>query len=432
MLTRRQVLALAWPVVLAQAATATTGVVDTAVMGRTGDEVDLAAVAVASVAFSFLYWGFGFLRMATTGLVAQAMGAGEAQEARATLLRGLMLGGALGLALIATYPLWQWAALAAFQAPAAAEEGARGYFLARVPGAPAALMGYAVTGYLLGTGRTRELLLLQVWLNACNAGLDLAFVGLLGWGPAGLGAGTALAEWAALGLGLWLVRDGLRPVAGILERKALLALASVNRDVMIRTLALLLAFAWFVNAGAQLGSATIAGNQVLLQFIAVSAFVLDAFAFIAEKEAGEAVGARDPARLGRAIRVTSELSLAGGAAFALLFLLVGPPVIEAMVADPDARQVALAFLPWCVAVPLLGVPAWQLDGVFLGATQGRALRTAALLASGLYVGTDLLLRPLGNAGVWTAFLAMYAWRALSLAVFLPALLREMRSRPSAS
>jgi MATE family multidrug resistance protein len=104
----------------------------------------------------------------------------------------------------------------------------------------------------------------------------------------------------------------------------------------------------------------------------------------------------------------------------------GPPLIEGLVSDPDARQVALVFLPWCAAVPLLGVPAWQLDGVFLGATQGRALRTGALLASGLYIATDLLLRPFDNTGVWTAFLVMYGYRALSLAVFLPALLRELR------
>jgi MATE family multidrug resistance protein len=119
-LTHRQVLSLAWPVVLAQAATATTGVVDTAVMGRTGDEVDLAAVAVASVSFSFLYWGLGFLRMSTTGLVAQARGAGQEEQVRATLLRALMLGAGLGVALIVAYPLWQWAALAAFQAPGTA------------------------------------------------------------------------------------------------------------------------------------------------------------------------------------------------------------------------------------------------------------------------------------------------------------------------
>jgi MATE family multidrug resistance protein len=180
-----------------------------------------------------------------------------------------------------------------------------------------------------------------------------------------------------------------------------------------------------VNAGAGLGDAEAAGNQVLLQFIAVSAFVLDAFAFIAEKETGEAVGARDRARLDRAMRRTSELALGFGVLFSLGFLLLGGPVIRAFIADPAARAVALHFLPWCAAVPVLGVPAWQLDGIFLGATRGRALRNAAVVATALYIGLDLLLADLGNTGVWWAFLGMYLLRAAALLPGLPGLRRAV-------
>ncbi|MEL6473612.1 MAG: MATE family efflux transporter [Pseudomonadota bacterium] len=434
-LTRSRVLALAGPVVLAQAATAMTGVVDTAVMGLYGDKVDLAAVAIASAAFGFIYWGFGFLRMSTTGLTAQAAGGGDDGEAKAVLLRAMLLGGGIGLVLLLLFTPIRWAALAAFEAEANVEALARGYFDARIWGAPALLMSYGITGWLIGRGRTGQLLAFQVVMNGVNIVLDVWFVAGLGWGPAGIGAGTAMAEWIALVFGVWMVRDAFSGAGRLLQADKLAALFVANRDIMIRTLALVFSFAWFVRAGTTLETATVAGNEVLLQFITVSAFVLDSFAFVAEKEAGEAFGARDPDRLKRAMRITSELAIGFGAAIALLYLLGGPLVLNAIIADADARAAALAFMPFCAAVPFIGVPAWQLDGIFLGATRGKALRTAGVISAALYVGTDLLLRPsFGNTGLWAAFLMMYIYRAVCLGAYLPGLLKSLepgaaRARP---
>jgi MATE family multidrug resistance protein len=429
-LQRRDVLALAWPVMLAQAASALPGVVDTAVMGRVGTAVELAAVGVGAVIFSFLYWGFGFLRMSTTGLTAQARGAGETDEVQALLVRGLVIGAALGLGLQLAYPWLRTAALWAFSASPAVEAEAAAYMDARIVGAPAALLGFAVQGWLLGVGRTRALLAYQLVLNGGNAVLDAVFVGSFGWGAAGIGAGTATAEWAAAVVGLGLVWRSLGRPAGLWDRGRLRRLFSANVDVLVRTLALLSAFAWFVDGGAGLGDAEAAGNQVLLQFVAVSAFVLDSFAFIAEKEAGEAVGAGSRARFDRAARVTTELALAAGAGFAALYWIAGGPLIEAVVQDPEARRVALAHLPWCAAVPLVGVPAWQLDGLFLGATRGRALRNAAVVATVAYIGLDLVLRPaFGNAGLWWAFVVMYLLRAVALGAGLPGLRRALGPAP---
>lgn len=339
-LTRKRVLSLAWPVVLAQAATAMTGVVDTVVMGLYGDKADLAAVAIASASFGFIYWGFGFLRMSTTGLVAQASGAGEDAEARAVLIRALGLGAVIGLALVVLFPPIRWAALAAFEAEADVENLARGYFDARIWGAPALLMTFGITGWLIATGRTGQLLAFQVVMNVVNAGLDTWFVAGLGLGPAGIGAGTAIAEWTALVFGLFLIRGALRNSARLLDPNRLKALFAANRDIMIRTLALVFSFAWFVRSGTTQSTAIVAGNEVLLQFITVSAFVLDSFAFVAEKEVGEAYGAKDRQRLRRAIRITSELAIAFGAATALLFLFAGGPVIDLFVRDVDARAAA--------------------------------------------------------------------------------------------
>ena len=428
-LTRSHVLALAWPIVLAQAATATTGVVDTVVMGRFGSAVDLAAVSIGAVSISFVYWSFGFLRMSTTGLTAQAEGARDHVESRAVLLRAAVIGLALGVGLILLFPLIRAVALGAFQAEATVELHATGYLNARIWGAPAALIGFAINGWLIGTGRTRALLVLQIVLNGVNAALDTWFVAGLNLGPAGIGAGTAIAEWVALGVGLWMVRSQLRPVAHLFERTRMLALLAANRDLMIRTLALLFSFAWFINSGARAGTAELAGNEVLLQFITVAAFVLDAFAFVAEKEVGEAFGARDPVRLRRAVRLTTEFAFGFGLAFSALYLIGGRVIIEGVVADPAARAAALAFLPFCAVVPLIGMPAWQLDGIFIGTTRGRALRTAGFVAAVLYVAADLILSPrFGNTGVWTAFLLMYVFRALCLGAFWPGLLRDTAAR----
>lgn len=433
-LTRSRILRLAVPVMLAQVAIAATGVVDTAVMGLYGTKVDLAAVAVATVAFSFIYWGFGFLRMSTTGLVAQAEGAGETSSVAAILQRAMLLGGVLGVIILGLSPWLGTIVFEPFGAEPAVKGLARDYFAARVWGAPALLMSYGISGWLLGTGRTGALLALQIVMNGVNIILDVWFVAGLGWGVTGLGIGTAIAEWVALIFGFVLVWRVLKPQPGLFDRAALLAMFSANRDILIRTLALLFCFAWFVRSGAMMGTAQLAGNEVLLQFITVAAFVLDGFAFVAEKEAGEAYGARDRARLLRAMRLTSELALGFGALIAFVYLLGGSLAIETFVRDEEAQAAALAYLPFCAIVPLLGVPAWQLDGFFLGGTQGKAIRTAGVVMAAAYVVTDMILRPrFGNAGVWSALLTMYIYRAAALAWFLPSFIdaakTDLRPQP---
>lgn len=429
-LTRQKVMRLAVPVMLAQVAIAATGVVDTAIMGLSGDKADLAAVAVAAAAFGFIYWGFGFLRMSTTGLTAQAVGREDFGESRAVLQRGLVVGVVIGTVIFALGPILKPLVFMPFGTEPRVEGLAKDYFAARIWGAPALLMSYAITGWLLGTGRTGALLTMQIVMNGVNVVLDVWFVMGLGWGPAGIGAGTAIAEWVALFFGLVLVAKNLKPEASLSDRAALLAMFNANRDVLIRTLALLFCFAWFVRSGAMMGTEYLAGNEVLLQFITVAAFVLDGFAFVAEKEVGEAYGAKDRARLLRAMRVTSELALGFGAIASLIYLTGGSAIIEAVVKDVEAREAALAFLPFCAVVPLLGVAAWQLDGFFLGATRGKAMRNAGIISAVAYVALDITLRPaFGNSGVWTAFLFMYVFRAAALAVYVPGLLNATSHPP---
>jgi MATE family multidrug resistance protein len=433
-LTRASIFAQAWPIMLGQASIPLVGIVDATVIGRTGDAAALAGVALGATVISLIFWSFGFLRMGMTGLTSQADGAGDRTEVEALLLRGLVIGGAIGLALLVLlWPLRElaFAVLAGSEATTAE---ARGYITARFFGAPAALCVFAITGWLFGLGRTRAALTLQLVMNAANVLFDVALVFGLGMGATGVGAGTAGAEWVALAVGLVLVTNaaGANPIAlarrigraALFTRAAMRRLFAINRDLMIRTVALLIMFTWFANAGARLGAETLAANHVLLQFVNVAAFILDAFAFTAESRIGQAIGTRSRAQFLRAIRLTGEFSLAAGALMAAAFWIFGEPVIALISTDPAVRATAANFLPFAALVPLIGMPSWLLDGVFIGSTQGRALRNAGVLATVLYLAIDLALRPLGNLGVWLAFSASYFLRAGALALYFPRLLRS--------
>ena len=435
-LTRRDVWAQAWPIMLGQAAIPLVGVVDAAVIGRTGDAADLAGVALGASVISMVFWAFGFLRMGVSGMAAQALGRRDDAEQRALLLRGLLLGFVLGAMLLALSVPLRHAAFALLAGGPEVTRQAGHYATARFLGAPAALATYALTGWLIGLGRTRPALVLQLLLNLVNAAASIALVWGLGLGPFGAGLGTAIADWLALGIGLLLVGHVLGasllaslrglPVGTLLDRPALARIVRVNADILVRTLALLAMFTWFTNAGARLGAVPLAANHVLLQFISMAAFVLDAFAFTAESRVGQAVGARDHAAFARAVRLTGEFSLAAGAVLALAFLALGQPVVALIATDPGVRAEAARMLPFAAAVPLLGMPSWLLDGVFIGATQGRALRNAAVVATLTYLVLDLALRPYANLGAWSAFAASYLLRAGALGAHWPALVRNLR------
>ncbi|RXZ32216.1 MATE family efflux transporter [Sphingomonas desiccabilis] len=407
------------------------GMVDTIVVGRTGDAAALAGVALGTTVVNFLFWSFGFLRMGMTGMTAQAQGAGDAEEVRAMLLRGLALGFGLGVVLFALQLLLVPLAFALLAGGGALDAAASGYVGGRFFGAPASLGVFALNGWLLGLGRTRAALLLQIAMNLVNAVLDLWFVWGLGLGARGVGLGTACAEWSALLLGIFLALRILGPgalgglSARLFDRDTLRRLFAVNADIMVRTVALLVLFGWFANAGARLGEVPLAANHVLMQFVSVSAFVLDGFAFTAESRIGEAIGRGARTELLRATRLTGEFTLAAGAAFALLIHLDGVPLIAAVTDHPEVRAHAVALLPFAALVPLVGAPAWLLDGVFIGATAGRSLRNAAVAATLLYLATDLLLRPWGAVGMWAALLASYAYRAAGLGLALPRLVRSV-------
>lgn len=426
-LTRRSILAQAWPIMLGQTTVPLVGLVDTAVIGWTGDAAALAGVALGTAIISFIFWAFGFLRMGMTGLTAQAHGRREQAEVDGLLLRGVAAGLGIGAALVALQVLLVPVAFAVLAGGGALDAAAREFVTARFLGAPAALGFYAINGWLYGLGRTRATLALQILVNLVNGALDLLFVWQFDMGARGVGLGTAIAEWVGLVAGLVLVvrvagsRALLGQRAGFFHGEAWKKLFVVNADIMVRTIALLALFLWLANAGARLGTVQLAANHVLMQLVSIFAFVLDGFAFTAESRVGQAVGRGSRSDLKRAIRLTGEYSLGFGLLATLAALYFGGALIDLLTTNMEVREAARAVLPLAALAAIVGVPAWLLDGVFIGATQGRALRNAAILATALYIATDLLLRPFGATGLWLALLASYGFRAGLLAIHLPRL-----------
>jgi len=430
-MTHRSVLGLALPIMLSNVTTPLLGAVDTAVVGQIPDAAYIGAVALGSLVFTFVFWAFGFLRMGTTGLTAQALGAGDQDEVAACLGRSLLIALAAGTALI----VLQWpireTAFAWIDASARVETLARSYFDIRIWAAPATLANYALLGWFIGRGRTDIGLVLQLVLNLLNMALDLLFVLGFGWDVRGVALGTVVAEWCAALLGVALALRQLRRAARIGSWQRLRDPARlrrtlvVNGDIMVRSLALIFAFVWFMAQGARQGDVMLAANAVLMQFISMVAYFLDGLAFAAEALVGRAIGAAQRTGLLLAARLTTLWAVLIAALASLALLLAGGQLIDLLSVDTAVRATARSYLPWAAWAPLAGVLAFQLDGIFIGATRTRDMRQAMLLSLALFLLAWWALQPLGNHGLWAALYVHYLARTLSLAWFLPGLVRSV-------
>ena len=429
-ITHRRVFAIAGPIVLSNATIPILGAVDTGVVGQLGEAAPIGAVGIGAVILSTLYWVFGFLRMGTSGMVAQAYGAGDAPETGALLMRALMIGLSAGLVLIMLQvPLFN-AAFAIAPASDEVEGLAARYLQIRIWGAPATIALYAVTGWLIALERTKGVLVLQVIMNGLNIVLDLWFVLGLGWGVEGVAIATLIAEAAGLALGLWLCRgafqgDAWRDWARVFDPARIKRMMAVNGDIMVRSVVLQVSFTTFIFLGARYGDVTLAANQVLLQFLEITAFALDGFAFAAESLVGQAYGAKSLARVRRSAIITSQWGVGGAFALGALFWLGGPQLIDLMAKDPDVQSAARIYLPWVALAPVIGIASWMFDGIFIGATRTRDMRNAMLMSAAIYaVAIVVLSVTFQNHGLWAALMVLNIARGVTLALRYPALERS--------
>ncbi|RDC72410.1 MATE family efflux transporter [Rhodovulum sp. 12E13] len=428
-ITNRRVLAIALPIVLSNATVPILGAVDTGVVGQMGEAAPIGAVGIGAVILSAVYWVFGFLRMGTTGLVGQAAGRGDDAEVSALLTRALMIAAAGGLALIA---LQVWIFAGAFRIAPASDEVealARDYLAIRIWSAPFAISVYGITGWLIAQERTRAVLVIQVAMNGVNILLDLWFVLGLGWGVPGVAVATVIAEVSGAALGLWFCRDAFRLPAWrdwprVFDRARLVTMASVNGDILIRSLLLQGVFVSFLFLASDFGDVRLAATQVLMQFLQITAYALDGFAFAAEALVARAFGAGRLDRLRRGALLTSGWGMGAALALALAFALAGGAIIDLMTTAEEVRAAARAYLPWMVAAPLVGLAPWMLDGIFIGATRARDMRNMMVLSAAIYAVAVAVLVPAFEAhGLWAALIVSFVARGVTLAARYPALER---------
>jgi len=429
--THRQVWAMAGPIIFANISVPLLGAVDTAVVGHLPEIHYIGAVAIGAMLFTYIHHLFNCLRMGTTGPTAQARGAGDYEEVRALIGRALLLAGVIGGALVVlqlpiiAFALWL------IGASTQVEHGAREYFLIRIWSMPAALAGYAIIGWYYGLRDARTPLVVQVFANALNIGLDFLFVFGLGWGVAGVAVASVIASYAGLTLGLLCVWRTLTVLPGsgharLLDRARLLRLVSINSDLVLRTFCVVSVLGLFMAKSAELGDLTLAANQVLHNFLVFTSFGLDAFAHAAEAILGEAVGRRDRAAFQRAMRVVFLWAVIVGLLNTLLYAVAGHGIIALLTGITEVRAAAEQWLAWAVLMPMVALWAYTYDGVYLSATRTTAMRNTVILAFIAYVALLYVLVPVyGNIGLWVALAVFLGLRGLLLHLVFPALLRTI-------
>lgn len=408
------------------------GIVDTAFLGHLADIRHLGGVAIASVIFNLVYWGFGFLRMGTTGLTAQAFGRRDATGMNLLLLRNGLLAVALGLVILALQMPIREIGFWLLNTELDVRQSGEAFFNARIWGAPAVLVNYVLLGRFLGCGQGQRVIVLSIVGNGGNILLDYWFIRQLGWASAGAGAATALSQGLMLVVGLsYLLHEGAIAQLWQLryrfwDKAAFSAIWQLNRDIMVRTFALLMSFALFTNWSAAISSEILAANTLLLQVVTLTSYFIDGLAFATESFAGQFYGAGDVRQLRTLLICGLSFSVFFGCAIATVFSLFTQPLFQLMTQHQSVIEQVQMQVWWLLPTLGSGAIAFLLDGYFLGLTAGKLLRNSTLLATGLGF------LPLGGLAhhfhsstlLWSALASFMTIRAVTLGSQIPHSLRS--------
>jgi len=435
----RKVITLAVPIILANVTVPMVGVVDTAVTGHMDSPEPIAAVALGASIFSLVFWAFGFLRMGTGGIVAQAFGAEDQRTMQLTLLRSMLIATLLGLLIIALQrPLLSFCLGLIGGEPLIEQLTAR-YYEIRIWAAPATLATYVITGMLIGVQRMKSVFAIQVFLTVLNVALDLLFVPVLQWGIEGVAYASLISEYTTFALGLYLIKPWLVSAFNhstkhaVLAGRELLKLLKLNGDIFIRTLLLVSCFFYFNATSAQFPSAVFAANVILLQIVSVCAYALDGFAHAAETLTGQAWGRRNKSAFEKVVLVSSQQALVTAMVLTTLIFLLGPFILRIFTDQQAVLTEASTIYPWLIALPVLSVWCYQLDGIFIGTTHTREMRNAMIISTIVFFALSKLLIPLlGNNGLWLAFSIFMVARAATLYAFYPRIAQALAKNLSSA
>lgn len=428
---------IAWPAILSHISIPLLGLVDSAILGHLGSPSYLGAVAIGAALLSFLYWGFSFLRMGTTGLVARAEGAGEHVGSLLILYRSALLALAIALGVLLLHQPLLSVGLALMSPQAELLPLAESYTQIRIASAPAVLVTYTVVGWFIGRQNSRWPMVIVVLTNATNIALDFLLIVGLGMASDGAAIATVIAEYLGCGLALWAVwraHPGILPAnlkGDLLNVSAYQQLLRSNRHLFLRTVSLLFSFAFFTAQGENFGQEVLAANTLLMQLMMMAAYGMDGFATAVEGLAGQRLGARDLPGFQLAVRRCALWTLVAALVVSLAFAMLQVPLVQLLTNIDSVRELMWDYLPWLVILPLLAAPSYLLDGVFIGAAETRYMMSTMLLSVGLvYLPLWFLTRDLGNHGLWLSFSAFNLARGISLYYWFRRLSREQRWLPA--
>ncbi len=434
-LSHRRVWVLAGPIMLSNISVPLVGAVDTAVVGRLPDPTAIGAVALGALIFSIIYWGFGFLRMGTTGFIARALGAGDRQQLLDILLRVLVIAIGMGACVVALrFPIVQ-IALYVLDGGEQVETLTRDYALIRVWSAPATLSIYVFSGVFIGMHNSWHAFLLQLILNVINILLDILFVIGFEMGVEGVAIATLIAEYVAVGIGVYLLRKQLKEairqfdIKRLLDKKAMKQLLQANSDIFIRTLGVTFAFAYFTAESARQGEVILAANAILMHLQNIMAYALDGFAHAAEALTGSAYGASRRREFQRAVFLTSYWAAIMAFLMTLAYGLFGNTILSLFTDIESVLVSAFEYLPWLIISPLLSIWSFQLDGIFIGSGYTREMRNAMLISVILYLLLLSILVPwLGNHGLFLGLSLFMVLRAITLGFYYPRIPGDLELR----
>ena len=432
--TGGRVLAIAAPVVLSNATVPIQGAVDTAIIGNLGSAFALAGVGIGAELFAILFTSFNFLQLGCSGQSAQALGAQNYGRVLNTLLRTLVIAGCIAALLIVFQAPLLWLGLQIFEGGVETESVAAQYFNIRIWGAPFELANYALLGWFTGQEMTNRLFQHQLVITLSNIALSLTLAVGFEMGITGVAVATVIANGLGVAFALSVARKRKVTIAPkdwrvawprILERTELWRVMAMNRDIFIRTILLTLGFAWIMRLGSLQGDEVLAANVVLWQFFIISAYGLDGFAMAAESLVGQARGANDPKALRQAAVISSLWS--GGLAIvvSIVFVLLSGVAIDTLTNVESVRSLAREYVLWAALIPAVGFAAFQLDGIFIGATETGLMRNAMIASAVVYFPMGWVLsEAFGNHGVWAAIYLFLGLRTVSLLWLYPVLERR--------
>ena len=427
----KEILRLAWPAIATNITTPLLSLVDVAIVGHIGSAAYIGAVTVGGAMLNMLYWLFGFLRAGTSGITAQAVGAGDRQGQMLALARSLGSAAIIGILIIAlSSPLGELV-LNFMDAQADTASLARRYFSVAVWGAPGLLGTYALSGWFLGMQSSRPAMWMSIIANSANIVLSTTFVFALGMGIEGVGLGTAIAQWISLTVGVAMLPRYCHGApkgwsAMLLQWAGLKRLFAVNADIMLRTLCLIAVTLWFTHAGAVLGDSVLAANALLMQLFMLFSYFMDGFAYAGEALAGKFAGGHDATSLRTLVRTLMRWGTALSLIASLLYFTCGEWFLSLLTADANVLDVAAEYKLWAVAVPLAGFMSFIWDGIYIGLVKTRLMLLTMAVSMVIFYAIYFLAHPyLGNNGLWLAFIAYLATRGLLQSALYSRLLHHL-------